>query len=118
MIERNSMMKTSTLAAVALLSAVAAQAQPLPTQSTGPTMPAQEGSMTPPASAATRSDAMTSQPMTEKAAREKLAGAGYGSVTSLKRNDNGDWEAVTKQGKAQQRVTITADGTVSPVAPM
>lgn len=60
----------------------------------------------------------TSSAMTEKMARDRLAGAGYGSVRSLKRNDRGDWEAVMLNGKTEQRVTVGSDGKVAPIAPM
>jgi hypothetical protein len=68
--------------------------------------------MTPPTSGA------TADSMSEKLARQKLAGAGYGSVSSLKRNADGQWEAVTKKAGKEQRVTVAADGSVSPSAPM
>lgn len=67
----------------------------------------------PPAAAATAADVLT-----EKTARQKLSDAGYGPVSGLKRSATGEWEAMSRKDGKQTRVTIAADGTVTPGAPM
>jgi hypothetical protein len=123
-------MKTTMIAAVALLGASAALAQTSPTTTGTPgSMPSTESMTTPPASTpgtgttgtgmsgtGTTGPAtgMAGDAMTEQMARQKLAGAGYGSVTGLKRGADGQWEAMTKKGNKQESVMIAPDGTVSP----
>lgn len=82
------------------------------------TSPATQNPSTMDPSSATGTGAKAADGMTEQAAPHQLSGAGWGSVSSLKRNANGDWEAMTKKGSKQQRVTFANDGTVSPLAPM
>ena len=122
-------MKPSVTIAVALLGATAAVAQttgPATAPGTPGSMPSPEGMTSPPtgsstpgtgSAGSTGSAGMAGDAMTEQAARQKLAGAGYGSVSNLKRNADGQWEAMMNNGSKQQRVTIGADGTVTPKSP-
>jgi hypothetical protein len=116
-------MKLFVLTTAALLTAGTAGAQTMSSPTTNPSAPAPVEPMTSPSattptSPSTTADAAANGAMTETMARQKLSGAGYGSVTGLKQNGNGDWEGVIKKGSKQQRVTVTADGTVSPLTPM
>lgn len=115
-------MKFIAITAVALLGSAAVSAQSTGTGSptTGPgattnpapgTMPPTE-TMTPTPTDSAATGAASS--LTEEAARQKLASAGYGSVNTLQRNADGQWEATMKKGSKQQRVFIAPDGTVTP----
>ena len=116
-------MKLTVLTAAAVLGATAAFAQTTAPGSpagtmTSPTpgaMPSTESMTQPPAE--TTGPSAANDAMTEQAARQKLAGAGYGSVSNLKRTPDGQWEATTKNGSKQQRVTIAPDGSVTPKSP-
>ena len=124
-------MKFTVLTAAAVLGATAAFAQttapsgtPASGAMTSPTpgsMPSTESMTTPPAGTATPNASgttrMASESMTEQMARQKLAASGYGSVTNLKRTPDGQWEAMTKNGSKQERITIAPDGSVTPKAP-
>ena len=105
-------MKT-VLTGLAMLAATAALAQTPPATPEPAATEAQ--TMTPaPAQAAPAAG----EAITEKAAREKLAAADYGTVRSLTRNPDGGWAAVVRKGSKEQRVTVAADGSVTPDAPM
>lgn len=125
-------MKLIMLTSVAMLAAAAAQAQTSPSMpsATTPNTPMSSPSTNPSSTEAMQSAPMgtnttpgattapSSSAMTEKMARDKLGTTDYGTVRSLKRNANGDWEAVMRKGSKDQRVTIAADGTVTPNSPM
>jgi hypothetical protein len=113
-------MKLLVLTSAAFLAAGVVQAQDTASQMGNPPMTPAPSASQPTRNPApsTATDPTRSDAFSESAARQKLAGAGYGTVRSLKRTSNGEWEAVLKKGSKEQRVTIAADGTVSPVVPM
>ena len=56
-----------------------------------------------------------SNSFTEGQAKSRIEGAGYSSVTDLKKDDNGVWRGKASKGGSSTQVSVDFQGNVNPV---
>lgn len=99
------MYKQIVLAAVATTMATSAFAQ----AGTGSHNPAVKS----PAPRSTATPAAGRNSFTEAQARDRIAKAGYASVSKLAKNENGVWQGTAKKGRAKVHVALDYKGNVT-----